>query len=100
MGVKIVSSIERCPLIDLEGLIFGRTEVLRTAFEEAKPKSTAILKDAQRFELSETPTHVCFSGNNEFLVLALPQAGILVLNCALLQQQVPALHSCGILIDA
>ena len=93
--VSVTSGVEP----DGEGLIFGRTEVLRAAFDEAKPKMTATLKNAQRIELSETPTHVCFSGNDEFLVLAQPQAGLLVLNCALLQQHVPGPHSYRFFVD-
>ena len=59
-------------------MIFGRTEALRTAFEEASPKTVATLQSVGRVELPETPSHVRFSANEELLVLALPQKGILV----------------------
>jgi hypothetical protein len=72
-----------------QGLIFGRTEALRTAFEEANPKTVAKLQSVGHVELPETPSHVRFSANEESLVLALPQMGILVLNIASLQQKVP-----------
>jgi hypothetical protein len=74
-----------------QGLIFGRTEALRAAFEEAKPNTVATLQSVGRVELPETPSHVRFSANEETLVLALPQTGILVLNIASLQQNVPNL---------
>jgi hypothetical protein len=72
-----------------QGLIFGRTEALRTAFEEAKSKAVATLQNVGRVELPETPSHVRFSANEESLVLAFPQTGILVLNIASLQKNVP-----------
>jgi hypothetical protein len=70
------------------GLIFGKTELLRAAFEEAKPKTTASLKGAFTVELPETPTHVRFTGDEQFVVIAMPNQGGLLLNSTQLQQKV------------
>jgi hypothetical protein len=91
-GLLVDVSMVRSPLLacktKCEGLIFGRTEALQTAFEEAKPKTVATLQSAGRIELPETPSHVRFSASEDSLVLALPQTGLLVLNTASLQQNV------------
>ena len=70
------------------GLLFGKTESLRAAFEEAKPKTTASLKNACNVDLPETPTHVRFTGDEQSIIVALPSQGVLVLDCALLEQKV------------
>jgi hypothetical protein len=72
----------------IKGLIFGKTELLRTAFEDAKPKTTASLKGGNILELPETPTHVRFTGDEESVIIAMPQKGVWVLDCNKLQQQV------------
>ena len=70
------------------GLLFGKTELLRQAFEEAKPKTTAVLKNAIKIDLPATPTHVRFSANEEAAIVAFPQQGVLILDCSKLQQNV------------
>src|SRR5271169_2997771 len=70
------------------GLIFGKNELLRVAFEEAKPKSTASLKNTFNIDLPETPTHVRFNGDEQSLIVSLPSQGMLILDCAQLQQKV------------
>lgn len=72
----------------IEGLMFGKTELLRAAFEEAKPKSTASLKNAIQIDLPETPTHVRFTCDEQSIIVALPSKGVLVFDCGKLQQQV------------
>lgn len=70
------------------GLVFGKTEILRAAFEEAKPKTTASLKGAFTVELPETPTHVRFTGDEQFIAIAMPNQGGLLLKAIQLQQNV------------
>ena len=69
-------------------LLFGKAELLRQAFEEAKPKTTAVLKNSIKIDLPATPTHVRFTANEEAVIVALPQQGILILDCSKLQQNV------------
>ena len=72
----------------MEGLLFGRTEILRQAFEEAKPKTTAVLKNATKIDLPATPTHVRFTADDSAVVIAVAQHEILVLDSSKLQQKV------------
>jgi hypothetical protein len=72
----------------MAGLLFGKTDLLRQAFEEAKPKTTAVLKNAIKIDLPATPTHIRFTANEEALIVAIPQQGILILDCSKLQQKV------------
>lgn len=69
------------------GLLFGDTALLRLAFEDAKPKTTATLKGAYKLELSETPTHVRFTGDQQAVVVAMPSKGVVILDCNRLGQQ-------------
>jgi len=79
----------------MAGLIFGKTELLRMAFDEAKPKTTAILRNASKSELTGTPTHIRFTGDEQSLLVAIPEQGVLVLDCSLLRQkvQVPLIYA-------
>ena len=70
------------------GLLFGKTDLLRTGFEEAQPKSQVSLKGAYNLPLPSTPTHVRFTGDEKSLIVAIPGQGILVLACSQLQKQV------------
>ena len=70
------------------GLIFGKTELLRAAFEEAKPKATALLQGGHRIQLAETPTHIRFTGDEQSVIVALPTQGVLILDCNELLQKV------------
>jgi len=70
------------------GLLFGKTELLLQAFEEAKPKTMAVLKNAIKIELPTTPTHVRFTANEEAVIVAIPPQGILVLDSSKLEQKV------------
>jgi hypothetical protein len=71
------------------GLIFGKTEILRAAFEEAEPKSTALLKGAYKVDFAETPTHIRFTGDEQLIIATLPKEGTLVLECEKLCEEVP-----------
>jgi hypothetical protein len=70
------------------GLLFGETALLRAAFEDAKPKSTATLTGAYKLDLPETPTHVRFTADQQSVVVAMPQKGVVILDCNRLGQQV------------
>jgi len=70
------------------GLLFGKTESLRLAFEEAKPKTMASLKDVFKIDLPSTPTHVRFNANEHVVIAALPQEGLRILDSTKLQQKV------------
>jgi hypothetical protein len=70
------------------GLIFGKTEILRTAFEEAEPKSTASLKGAYKVDFAQTPTHIRFTGDEQLIIATLPKEGTLVLECEKLREEV------------
>jgi hypothetical protein len=70
------------------GLIFGKTDLLRKAFEEANPKSTASLHGAFKLKLNETPTHIQFTGDEGLLIATLPSEGGLVLECDKLREEV------------
>jgi hypothetical protein len=72
----------------LAGLIFGKMELLRKAFEEAKPKSAASLQGAFKIELAQTPTHIRFTGDEQLLITTLPSEGGLVLECDKLRDEV------------
>lgn len=69
------------------GLLFGKTSLLRAAFEDAKPKTTARLNGAYKLDLPETPTHVRFTAEEHSVIIAMPHKGVTVLNCNSLRQQ-------------
>lgn len=52
------------------------------------PKTTATLKNAPNIDLTETPTHVRFMGDEKSIVIAMPSQGLLILDFDKLQQKV------------
>jgi hypothetical protein len=70
------------------GLIFDKTEILRSAFDVAKPKATATLEGAHKSTLNGTPTHLRFTGDEQSLIVAIPGQDVLVLDCNRLRQRV------------
>jgi hypothetical protein len=69
-------------------MIYGKTKLLRTAFEESKPKTTAKLKDALNIDLPETPTHVRLTSDENFIVIAMPSHGLVIMDFDKLQKEV------------
>jgi hypothetical protein len=69
------------------GILFGETSLLRAAFEDAKPKTTAKLNGAYKLDLPETPTHVRFTAEEHSVIIVMPHTGVTVLNCNSLGQQ-------------
>jgi hypothetical protein len=69
------------------GLLFGETSLLRAAFEDAKPKTTAQLDGAYKLDVPETPTHVRFTADEQSIIVAMPHKGVAILNCNSLGQE-------------
>lgn len=71
----------------MTGLLFDKTESLRVAFEEAKPKVPAVLKDAFKIDLPSTPTHVRFNADEQVVIVA-SSHGIRILDASTLARKV------------
>ena len=70
------------------GLLFGETALLRATFEDAKPKTMATLNGAYKLDLPDIPTHVRFTADEQSVVVAMRQKGVVILDCNRLGQQV------------
>ena len=76
------------------GIIFGKTESLREAFEEAKPKSTALLQSSYTLDIGASPTHLRFTADGQHLVAAFYAVGLLIFDTKALSEKVlPVLES-------
>jgi hypothetical protein len=70
------------------GLLFDKTGLLRDAFDAAKPKAIATLGDIHKISLNGTPTHVRFTADEKFLIVAISGQGVTIFDCNRLREKV------------